>query len=241
MRFGAAAGSYDDHAEVQREVAAWCAEWLPPPSSSRSWDVLELGAGTGLMTRHLVAQPHLRVTATDNCPQMIQVGKARVPDARWLKLDAWEPDLEASDLLVASSLLQWAPDPVAVLRAWRKLARPDGRLLTTFFVLGSLKEFADAAPSLSALRWHSEAEWRDFLRAAGWQILRESTWTTVQRFSSGPRALRSVHRTGAVLASQTPAAELRRALRAYESRYRDEDGQVPLSWRALRIEATPQE
>lgn len=239
MRFDDAAESYDAHAQIQRQVAAWCAEWLPQSSSTGPLDVLELGAGTGLMTRHLVAQPHLRVVATDNVPQMLRRGSEQVPEASWQLVDAWKPLAPASDLLVSTSLLQWATDPVAVLRNWRSLVLPNGRLLATWFVRGSLYELSDAAPQLAGLKWHCEKEWLRFLRQANWTVLRSSAWSTVQRFASGAIALRSIHRTGAVLTPRTPTSELRRALRAYEAKYRDEAGQVPLSWRAFRVEATP--
>ena len=49
--FGARAGSYELHADLQRGVAERLARLLPPLDAPR---VLELGCGTGLLSRHLI-------------------------------------------------------------------------------------------------------------------------------------------------------------------------------------------
>src|SRR5262245_61988044 len=50
--FGARASSYEENADLQRTVAKRLARLLPPLSAPR---VLELGCGTGLFSRHLLA------------------------------------------------------------------------------------------------------------------------------------------------------------------------------------------
>ena len=51
--FGARAATYEAHADLQRDVAARLARLLPELARPR---VLELGCGTGLFSRHLVAR-----------------------------------------------------------------------------------------------------------------------------------------------------------------------------------------
>ena len=51
--FDRRAAVYEDHAPVQREAAAWLAEWLPEKIEDPA---LEAGAGTGLFTRYLVGR-----------------------------------------------------------------------------------------------------------------------------------------------------------------------------------------
>ena len=51
--FGARAASYEEHADLQRTVAKRLARLLPPLAAPR---VLELGCGTGLFSRHLLAR-----------------------------------------------------------------------------------------------------------------------------------------------------------------------------------------
>src|SRR5947208_14416464 len=51
--------------------------------------VLELAAGTGVLTRELLALlPSVELTATDLNPAMVRFGRERVPRAAWEEADA---------------------------------------------------------------------------------------------------------------------------------------------------------
>src|SRR5438309_1903480 len=65
--------------------------------------VLEIAAGTGVLTRVMTASlPGVPVTATDLNVAMVEVGSAQVPAATWRQADAMElPFGDASVDLVA--------------------------------------------------------------------------------------------------------------------------------------------
>ncbi|MGD0531801.1 MAG: methyltransferase domain-containing protein [Methyloceanibacter sp.] len=68
--FGARATSYEQYADLQRAVAERLARLLPPLARPR---VLELGCGTGLFSRHLVARyPGSSFVLSDLAPAMIE-------------------------------------------------------------------------------------------------------------------------------------------------------------------------
>jgi malonyl-CoA O-methyltransferase len=68
--FGARADTYDDHADLQRAVAERLARLLPPLKRPR---VLELGCGTGLFSRHLLARyADGDLLLTDLAPSMVE-------------------------------------------------------------------------------------------------------------------------------------------------------------------------
>lgn len=89
-------------------------------------DLLELGAGTGDLTRRLLqCQPHARVTAVDasfnmltRCPQEVRRIQA---DAALLPFAA-----ESFDLVVSAWLLEAVPDVAAVLREACRVLRSGG-------------------------------------------------------------------------------------------------------------------
>jgi SAM-dependent methyltransferase len=98
--------------------------------------VLDLGCGTGELARHLAAAG-FAVTGADIAPRMLAQAAAADPDTTvtWLRLD---PDWRTLPLppgqldgLVAASVLEYVPDPVAVLREGARLLRPGGVLLGT--------------------------------------------------------------------------------------------------------------
>jgi malonyl-CoA O-methyltransferase len=147
--FDAHAGSYEQHAGLQRDVADDLAHLLPDLERPR---VLELGCGTGLFSRHLVKHyPEGRFILTDAAPAMIAecrrnlagLGKATIS---YEVMDAGEAGGHAGlDLIVSSMTLHWLPDPSAALQRLRRLLSPQGVLL-----------YATLGPD-------SFAEWREVL------------------------------------------------------------------------------
>lgn len=132
-RFGARAGSYERHADLQIAVAAHLAALLPDFDQPH---VLELGCGTGLLSRHLVARyPTGNIVLTDAAPDMIaecrrNLAHVRGPRLSYEVMDADEAgDRDGLDLIVSSMALHWLSDPAATLTHLRSLLAPGGMLL----------------------------------------------------------------------------------------------------------------
>lgn len=152
-RFDARAAQYERHAGLQRAVAERLASFLPDLERPQ---VLELGCGTGLLSRHLLKRyPGGHFILTDVAPAMIAecrrnlapLGPARIS---FEVMDAGEAGGHAGlDLIVSSMTLHWLPDPVASLERLRRLLAPGGALL-----------YATLGPD-------SFAEWRAALAAEG--------------------------------------------------------------------------
>ena len=146
--FSAAAGGYDAHAEAQRRAADLVAERLPtPPAAAR---VLELGCGTGLLTRRLLERlgPNARLLATDLSPAMIAQASGALADPRlsFAVMDAEAPaSPDASfDLVVSSLAAQWFSDLPAALDRLVGLLKPGGRLLIATLGSGTFAEWRAA-------------------------------------------------------------------------------------------------
>ena len=98
--------------------------------------LVDLGCGTGELARGLAASG-FRVTGCDIAPQMLRRAVAADPDARvgWLRLaPRWDtlPFGSASvDAVVAASVLEYVPNPRAVLRECARVLRPGGVLMCT--------------------------------------------------------------------------------------------------------------
>ncbi|GLZ49706.1 SAM-dependent methyltransferase [Actinomycetospora sp. NBRC 106375] len=109
--------------------------------------VLEIAAGTGVVTAELLAAlPSVDLTATDLNPAMVELGASRVPGASWQAADAAElPFADASfDLVVCGFGVMFLPDrPAAYAEIARVLARSGCFLFTTWDTL-STHGFADA-------------------------------------------------------------------------------------------------
>jgi malonyl-CoA O-methyltransferase len=151
--FGARAKSYERHAGLQRAVADRLARLLP---ERKQPNVLELGCGTGLFSRHLLARyPEGRFVLTDAAPAMIAECRRYLAAAVQARIsfevmDAGEAGGHADlDLIVSSMTLHWLADPAASLERLRRLLAPSGILL-----------YATVGPD-------SFAEWRGMLAREG--------------------------------------------------------------------------
>ena len=95
-------------------------------------EVLELAAGTGVLTRAIVVRlPQARVTATDVNLAMVEVGEARVPEANWRQVDAMElPFDDASfDVVACQFGVMFLPDKSAAYAGVARVLRQGGRFV----------------------------------------------------------------------------------------------------------------
>ena len=131
--FGARASTYDSHADLQRGVAERLACLLPALTSPR---VLELGCGTGLFSRHLLARyPDGTFLLTDLAPSMVEHCRRNLAGSHQRHvsfdiMDAARPMAEGPfDLIATSMTLHWLADPAAALEALRRRLAPSGVLI----------------------------------------------------------------------------------------------------------------
>lgn len=97
-------------------------------------DVLEIAAGTGVVTAHLArALPNSRIVATDLNPAMLEVaaGLGMPANIEWQPADAQDlPFADASfDLVLAQFGVMFYPDRASAYREARRVLRPDGTWL----------------------------------------------------------------------------------------------------------------
>ena len=126
--------------------------------------VLELGCGSGALTRHLVAAGH-RVIATDASPAMVELTAERVPGAEDVRLLVLPDDpLPVADAVVSvGHVLCYLPDEAAIDRALVAVA-------------GAVRAGGVVALDLCDLRW-GEAR-----RGAPPFARVEDDWAIVTRF-----------------------------------------------------------
>jgi len=112
--------------------APFAVELADRAAALRPRRVLELAAGTGIVTAELVRRlPGAAVTATDLNEAMVAHGAARVPGAAWRSADAQAlpfPD-GSTDLVVCSFGAMFFPDRPGAFAECARVLRPDGTLL----------------------------------------------------------------------------------------------------------------
>jgi len=240
LNFSHRAETYAENASVQRDAAKWLAEWIDCeilPSES----VIELGAGTGFLTKKLL-EKNLSVTATDISPEMVEHGKRACPEATWKICDGWKLPVNAFDWIFSSSLLQWMPRPKETLKGFYNALRRGGKMLHGFFVSPTLAElYSLAARDFFPLRWRTEAEWIENFEQTGFRILRSETNAVRVIYPNAKAFLRRLHDSGvtAVSDKKMPTGTLRKLLRDYEENFSAPEIGVPTvyaTWNFLRVE-----
>jgi malonyl-CoA O-methyltransferase len=129
--FGAAAGHYEENAAVQRTVAAHLAGLAARERLRDDAQILEIGCGTGLLTREIRALwPRAALIATDLAPDMVDAARARGIAARLVAMDGETPAFEGQrfDLILSSLAFQWFADLPRALERLHGLLRPGGSL-----------------------------------------------------------------------------------------------------------------
>ncbi|MFJ9897223.1 class I SAM-dependent methyltransferase [Streptomyces sp. NPDC091280] len=153
----AAAPAFDDEPdhglrdpEVRRAWADRLRGWLPVAAA----DVLDLGCGTGSLSLLAAEQGH-RVTGVDLSPAMVDLARAKLAgrDAVFLVGDATAPPVgeQRYDVVLVRHVLWSLPDPARVLRHWRGLLRPGGRLVLIEGRWGTVSPVGISADRLTGL------------------------------------------------------------------------------------------
>jgi malonyl-CoA O-methyltransferase len=232
--FGKKASSYEQHAFVQTHAAEWLAQWMP--TDTEDTRCLEFGAGTGLLTRHLVDQfEHLE--CSDIEPEMVEICKANHPAATHSVRDAWaaHPDTEQWDLIAASSVLQWAKEPHLAMKNWRQLLKRDGRIIAGFFIQPSLPEMFEVTGGESPLIWRDAEAWQAVFESADLEVVRMGSDTRRYHYPSALDFWKSIHSTGTAVSRKISPSQMMRFFRDYELQFRDAKG-VYATWTFCRVE-----
>lgn len=148
--------------------------------------VLEVGAGTGLVTAAIA--PHVRrLVATDYAEAMLTALRERIATGGLANVEAAHADIyaleypsAAFDVVVASNVLHLVPDLAAALPALARVLRPGGKLVAPTFCHDETR-VSWLLSRLLALggqpmhRRFTAASLRQALEGAGFRVVRTET------------------------------------------------------------------
>jgi SAM-dependent methyltransferase len=123
--------AYDEYL-VPAVFQPYADDLAPRVSHYRPQTVLELAAGTGVLTRALTASlPGVPIIATDLNVAMVDIGAAQVPTATWRQADAMQlPFDDASvDLVACQFGVMFFPDRPAAYAEVARVLTPGGHFL----------------------------------------------------------------------------------------------------------------
>ncbi len=203
---------------------------LPEDAPSR---VLELGAGTGQLTRLLAERwPSARIDALDVTEEMVKqsisVFEART-QINWIVDDAQTFRGDAPyDLVASSAALHWTPDIAAALKNSHANLKPGGRFALGLMLYGTLWELREirrrvAPGKMVGEGLPTEAFVTEILHEAGFQIERQQSHERRHIYAGARDFLLGLHEQGITGLQDGERllnrSELSALLRLYEERY----------------------
>jgi len=224
--FSAAAETYDDCAQAQRAIAANLALRLDTLALSNA-RILEIGCGTGFLSRHLMSLHARELILSDISTAMVEGCRARVGHAagvRYVVLDGEDTGTIGSgfDLICSSLAFQWFGDLRAACHALAGQLAPGGYLAFSTLACGTFHEWREAHTALGlepALRTYPSLQSiARVLPANGVLDIHEEHHR--RRYRDGHAFIAELKQIGAHLPEDTSRAltpgALRRVLRSVE-------------------------
>ena len=249
-RFSAAAQTYHNESNLQREVAERLAAWMLPMEEIDS--ILEIGCGTGFLTELLLERfAGAVIHALDIAGPMVDLARERIGEngrMRWHVADARQFQTEVNfPLIISSSALHWmTPIPETVRRLAGMLA-PGGQLVSALMVKGTCEELHSARASLFPNKTGSiclpqAEEVLEAIAAAGLGIESDSREVLRERYTSACAFLASLNRQGVTGVANTGCSllnrtELRKLVGYYDQTFAEPAGGVFASYRILYVKA----
>ena len=240
-RFAAHLDRYDTQAVVQDGICERLAETIGricPPDATRC---MEIGAGTGFLTRRLAGLfPDAQWYINDLVEASVRYIAAYTDGQRteYLWGDAETvPYPDGLDLIASASALQWFDDPARFFRRAARALKTEG--LLAFSTFGP-ENFRDVrAATGKGLRYRDRARLETMLLNAGFAVVETLEYTRSLRFAAPADVLRHIRSTG--VNSIRPVQWTRRTLADFETAYRrasgSDDGSVALTYHPILIAA----
>ncbi|WKJ88840.1 malonyl-ACP O-methyltransferase BioC [Methylomonas montana] len=227
--FAAAAVSYDSLAALQRQVGMALLEKFPLQPAAGP--VLDMGCGTGFLTRQLgAANVNQTLLALDIALPMLQAARRnnRNVPADYLCADAEKLPFAADTVrqIYSNLALQWCQDLAAVFADARRILMSGGQLAFSTFGPATLRELKAAWATVDGFvhvnDFYSSEQIQDFLHTAGLTTVDVESVLYQSRYPSVLALMHELKGIGAHNVSQarnrrpTTRGQLQQMIRHYE-------------------------
>lgn len=221
--------SYDRHAQLQRSMAERLAALIPNPFPQK---ILEIGCGTGVFTRHLLARSPSVITLNDIAPLMIEHLKnhLEIPsNSKILVGNAERIQIPKVNLIAGNAVFQWFQNPKATMQRFHTSLEQAGYLAFSTFGPKTLEEFRSAAQFQGPTHLLSQKQWKTLLTQTGLELQDFESETRQIFFQNTKGLIKNLQQIGAAPLRILKPGELRQLIRDYDREYESPQG-VYTNW-----------
>lgn len=221
--------SYDRHALIQKAMGNRLAGLLPEALPS---PVLEIGCGTGLFTRHLMAFNPTKLILNDLAPAMIRRLERQIHLPTNIKIiigNAEKLSFPKVQLIAANAVFQWFDSPANSLKNLEDSLKPNGRLIFSTFGPQTLKELRKIADIPSQTNLLTRSNWEKIISQADLELIEFQMELRKVFFPSALSFLKNLQQSGTSTLRLMRVGRLRQVIRKYDLDYSTRQG-VYATW-----------
>ena len=231
----------DDWARLQepKHAPLWEA-MLDAASVTAQTRLLDAGCGGGGSSM-LAAERGATVTGLDATPELVRIAAARVPTGEFRvgEIQDLPHEDNAFDAIIAANCVQYAADPVATLREFARVCRPEGRIVAALFAPAAKVAFApifaavrdtlpEPPPGDGPFALSAPGKLESLFAEAGLEVFDRGEVDCPFHYPDFETFWRASSAAGPFLGAMRAAGEerLRQALHEAAEQFRDEDGSL---------------
>jgi len=249
LRFSQAAATYDAFADVQKKIALDLMAMISHRSDNP--DILEIGCGTGILTRLLCKHfPMSIIQAVDISSKMIALHREVFWDEKRVRHEVGDvSSFKAArqfHLVMSNCALHWVSPIESAFKNLNALVIPEGILAASWMVKGTLRELREsrirAVPHKRPQGALPETEeCLGLLKQEGFFVKLHEEKEYVTHYPSTAdllRALNAMGVTGGAFSKAHSALtrkELQKLMEDYEAHYKNNESRVPATYRVLFV------
>ncbi|MDH5761592.1 MAG: methyltransferase domain-containing protein [Nitrospinota bacterium] len=221
--------SYDRHAQLQRSMAERLAALVPNPFHQK---ILEIGCGTGVFTRHLLARSPSVIILNDIAPLMVDYLKEHleVPShTKYLVGNAETIPVPKVRLITGNAVFQWFQNPDLTLQRFHTALEKNGYIAFSTFGPKTLEEFRNTAHFQGPTHLLSQKQWKTTLTRAGFKLITFETEIRQIFFQNTQSLIKNLQQIGAAPLRMFKPGELKQLIRDYDREYSSPQG-VYTNW-----------
>jgi len=186
---------YDKNAVVQTMTAGILLAELCKISNDFE-NILEIGAGTGLLTRHLIKSVNFKnFYANDLVEKSKNYIEKIIPQVQFLQGNALKiKPAKKMDLIVSNAVFQWFPNLDKAIKTIKPMLKKDGILAFSTFAPDNFSEIKEITGL--TLNYKSENDLGQILKNNGFKVLYAKTFNQVLEFGTPLELLAHMKHTG---------------------------------------------